>query len=317
MAKILVTSTAVNTPSMPYALSDYRRVLRAAECDAVGAHSLVSDPDDADFLLFVGGRGQFHFDVLRSPLYRAAPQKCFVLDGQDETLPGLPGIYMTLPKHALACSAYCYGFYIRVAENQVLREAAPFDECRHLYSFVGKVTNAPRVRGALLQLPADRALLRDSSSGQRDQDASYADVLAHSKFVLCPRGLGASSWRVFEAMRTGRSPVIISDDWRPPPGPRWDEFAVVVPENQIDSIPQRLEALESSAESMGRRAYEEWQRHFALDTAFHWLGNTLQSIHDRRTEWQHAASRTRLPQALRRPLRYRRYFKEFVSMTND
>ncbi len=36
-----------------------------------------------------------------------------------------------------------------------------------------------------------------------------------------PRGIGASSVRIFEAMRAGRAPVIISDDWIVPPVGDW------------------------------------------------------------------------------------------------
>jgi Exostosin family len=45
----------------------------------------------------------------------------------------------------------------------------------------------------------------------------YITVLQQSAFILCPIGKGPSSMRIFEAMRAGRAPVIISDAWDPPP----------------------------------------------------------------------------------------------------
>ena len=51
--------------------------------------------------------------------------------------------------------------------------------------------------------------------------------------MLCPRGQGTSSIRLFEAMRMGIAPVIISDKWIGPKGPEWESFAVFVKEKDI------------------------------------------------------------------------------------
>ena len=78
-----------------------------------------------------------------------------------------------------------------------------------------------------------------------------------------------SSWRLFETLKAGRVPVIISDQWVPPEGPAWESFSVRVPERNVAAIPTLLERLEPRAAEMGcqaRRAYEHW---FAAETAFH------------------------------------------------
>jgi len=41
---------------------------------------------------------------------------------------------------------------------------------------------------------------------------NYARLIANSKFVLCPQGVGPSSLRLFETLLMGRAPVIISDE---------------------------------------------------------------------------------------------------------
>ena len=68
--------------------------------------------------------------------------------------------------------------------------------------------------------------------------------------ILCPRGEGTSSIRLFESLRMGRPPVIISDQWVPPEGPAWDTFSVRIPERRIHTIPDRLTELEHQAEMM-------------------------------------------------------------------
>ncbi len=53
-------------------------------------------------------------------------------------------------------------------------------------------------------------------------------------------------------MSLGRVPVIISDQWQPPPGIPWREFSVLVPERNVSSIPTMLKKLENDAQRMGR-----------------------------------------------------------------
>ena len=43
----------------------------------------------------------------------------------------------------------------------------------------------------------------------------YADLLKHSKFVLCPRGNGGSSMRLQEAIIAGAIPILVNDELTP------------------------------------------------------------------------------------------------------
>jgi hypothetical protein len=79
--------------------------------------------------------------------------------------------------------------------------------------------------------------------------------------VLCPRGIGTSSFRLFETLQSGRVPVILSDSWVPCAGMDWDAFSLRVRERDIGRLPEICLASESRWESMaraGRRAWEEW-----------------------------------------------------------
>lgn len=64
----------------------------------------------------------------------------------------------------------------------------------------------------------------------------YCDIMSRSKYVLCPRGYGKTSFRIMEALQYGAIPVYISDEFIEPhydfsygikvtnPGPELDEM---------------------------------------------------------------------------------------------
>ncbi|HSH95300.1 MAG TPA: exostosin family protein, partial [Roseimicrobium sp.] len=92
-----------------------------------------------------------------------------------------------------------------------------------------------------------------------------------SAFVLCPRGVGSGSVRLFEVMQMARAPVIVSDLWVPPTGPKWDSFSIRVAEKDVGKIPSILRSRCHEAESMGRAAraaYDEW---FSPTRRLQWL----------------------------------------------
>lgn len=287
MASFFITTTACDTPGYPWAHANFLRVTRAAERSAVGHHVLANHPDDADVVLFVEPGRRFQTDVTRSAMYRTYRNKALVIDFSDNPFPRLPGLYANLTRKYAANSCYQSGFYIRVADNMLFQKYEYMREPPDLlYSFVGRAANCPAVREEVLQLSHPRALLRNASSNQADSDSNYVALLYRSKFVLAPRGYGVSTWRLFETMRAGRVPVIISDDWVEPGGICWPEFSLRVPEQQIGSIPAMLESLEKHAPAMGIRARTEWERCFSAQHCFDWIASrsmeTLAAFHQTR-----------------------------------
>lgn len=109
----------------------------------------------------------------------------------------------------------------------------------------------------------------------------YAEAVANSKFVLCPRGFGVSSLRIFETMKAGRVPVIISDDWVPPDGPAWASFSMRVREKDIRALSEILERHEISAGEWGTLARLNWEQWFSEEASFHriveWCVSIMQS----------------------------------------
>lgn len=282
MASLFITTTARDTPWYPWAHSNYLRIMRSAQLSAGGGpHNLANHPAQADIVLFVEAGRRFQTDITRSAMYRAYRDKSLVLDFSDNPLPRLPGLYVGLTKREAEDTRYRSAFYTRVADNPLF---VPYEQGDVqpdlLFSFVGRVANCPTIRGRVVRLSHPRANLRDGATRQSDNDPQYIATLYRSKFVLAPKGYGASTWRLFETMRAGRVPVIIADEWEPPQGVPWSDFSLRVAEDDIETIPGILESMELRAGAMGWRARAEWQRCFALAGCFQWVAGQCAEILD-------------------------------------
>jgi hypothetical protein len=205
------------------------------------------------------------------------------------------------------------GLVSRAAEERVHELHAADAELPYLYSFVGSTKNAGRARAAChAHSPArSRAGYRRrfragaARADERDEEREYrrrfAEATRSSKFVLCPRGISVSSIRVFETMSMGRVPVILSDDWVPPPGPAWEKFSLRVRESDWADIPRILEEREREAVAMGNLARAEWLDWFSEEAAFH-----------RVIEWCLAIKRRRrVPESLARWPVYLQFLRPF------
>jgi hypothetical protein len=91
----------------------------------------------------------------------------------------------------------------------------------------------------------------------------YADLLRRSKFVLCPRGFGTSSFRLFETMQAGRVPVIISDAYVKPAGIDWDSCSLTIPESRLDDIPAIIQSRLGDWDVLAANARTVWESNFA------------------------------------------------------
>jgi len=305
-----------NGPHNSFAASEFRRLRECQADDRFRVHTLVDDVEQADIVIFLCMTSTMLFDVLRSPIWRKRPEKCFVLCSSDRGLPLLPGLYASLELRFHSKSWTRSTSYLRVAENENIDCSAPFERCDLLYFFSGAIRNHS-ARSGLLELDHDRGIVNDTSSlsvQERQRDgklnegdtyiSSYLSLLARSKFVLCPRGAGSSSWRLFETMKAGRVPVIISDQWVPPEGPAWNEFSVRIPESQVANIPRELERLERDAPILAWAARQAWEEWFARDVIFHRIVEWCLAIRRNRTAPLHLRS-TQYALNLARPFYFR------------
>ena len=254
----------------------------SARRDRFGAHTLTDDPGAAEVILFVRRltHGLTARQLFGHPLIRQHRRRCYLYDPNDRVTALLPGIYPSVERRWYSPGRMRSGPYLTREDYPVFDEDHAGDARRFLFHFAGSYTSAP-VRSALGRLDHPRGCCvdmyaeadRTSRHGNAEEKAAfrrrYAETMWASAFVLCPRGFGTSSMRLFEAMRAGRPPVIVSDEWVEPAGPAWERFSVRVREAEVDSIPARLEALEPEAGAMGRMARREWEEWYAPPVLFH------------------------------------------------
>lgn len=260
-------------------------------------HVLV-EPDDKPDLIFmtdISGPGWFS-ELRNNRLANANPNKCFAVSDTDFPMPLLHGIYTSAHTGLAFASRYRSGSYNLYPDDQKNEFVENCTTCvadykkRHLYSFQGR--DSSNVRKQLFaQPPQTGALIENTTSiysgfgGQlpnhRENQLRYFEVMRESNFVLCPRGVGAGSIRLFEAMSLGVAPVILSDRWILPEGPDWVSCAIRLKESEISNIYHILTSVEHLSLEMGRRSQAEYQKYFSDDSYFNFLVDSALSIQNR------------------------------------
>ncbi len=262
-------------------------LLGVALKDRIGAHELTADAAEADAILFVENtqfKDLFFRQLLQHPLVNEYPDKVYMYNEMDRPWDVLPGLYCCLSKRHHDPSRHRPFAYLYSPNPFVSNIYSANRETSYLFSFMGSMSHA--CRRPIMQLQHPDALLRDTSdfnvwksepAEMAVRGREYASALATSHFVLCPRGIGTSSIRLYETLEAGRVPVIISDHWAPPPETDWS-FAIQIEERRIRSIPGLLSALEGEAAERGQAARQAWLDHYAPETLFNTVGNSLESL---------------------------------------
>ena len=283
MAKVFLTSAT--DPDDKHGRLELGFLKRSAANDRFGVHSTTDDPETADLILFVEREyavGDQLQGVRDHSIYNNFHKKCFVVNPRYKNAPWIPGVYASIRQPWYDRSCLRSGHYAEVQENACFQDKGPIQGDAYLYSFRGKLGTAP-VRKEMASLAHPRGRIEDTSDqnvtsmmrtkAQSDRlqsyQESYAKLVSQSVFVLCPRGAGPSSLRLFETMLMGRVPVIISDYWVPPEGPDWNAFSIRVPESDVSKIPAILEDRQHDAPEMARRARQAWEAWFSPVVTFH------------------------------------------------
>ena len=282
MAQVLLISAAPIENGNGYNRGAFRKLHESAQVDTFHKHSLTDDPSAADLILFAElyGAGEYFRLVRRHRFVKKFREKCFLFCSNDFVIPFLPGVYASIERR-WSSGRTRPGFYLGVSENEFLDFTPPNEKLPYLYSFLGTVDTAP-VRRNLATLSHPRSFFQDTSadyrevlSGKLDAAAMkqywrrYGEILKLSQFILCPRGMGTSSVRLFDTMRMARVPVILSDQWVEPQGPCWQKFSLRVPEADFARIPALLEERETAAVEMGLLARAQWEEWFSERVCFH------------------------------------------------
>lgn len=243
------------------------------------AHTLVSSPEEADFILLTGSFGITPHHLLDHPLYRAYPEKCAVYTEDDNYLPLVPGVYCSAVEDESSrigrIFSYSYASASGRYSNPYVTEAGLQKEL--LFSFQGGSTSLLRKRMFNLRFNRPDVLIENTSTyyhwdlsqpARGERQRRYAQTIATSHFVLCPRGAGTGSIRLFEVMQAGVAPVLISDNYLLPAQVPWSSFLIRIAERDIARLPKLLESYVASSEERGRLARQAWLDYFSPEKEF-------------------------------------------------
>jgi len=258
-----------------------------ARLDTRKHHFICDEPDDADAIVFVENtqfNDVFFRQLTHHRLLQEFPDKVFMYNEMDRPWDVLPGLYCCMPRRHINPRKHRAFAYLSTPNPYIntIYQKAPAR--RWLYSFMGSMSHACRRPIMRLQHPdgyvqdtSDFNVWKSNSNEMEVRGRTYADILGASQFVLCPRGIGTSSIRLYETLEAGRVPVIISDHWVPPAETDWS-FAIQIEERRIGSIPGLLSALVNEAEERGAAARQAWANSYAPYTLFNTVGNSIESI---------------------------------------
>jgi hypothetical protein len=266
----------------------------SAKHDPFQKHLLVDNPEDADIIIFAEHHpDDYFFSVLKSAIFKKYKKKCYLYHDHDDSVTVIPTISPSI--RAEDYSIYFhrpFSYIYQYEKNNYLDSYETEHEKKYLFSFIGAGRTNP-IRSEILSLNCSNCFLLDTSDksswelSRQERDAyfhQYAIKSLESKFIICPAGQGPNSYRLYESLKMGIPPVIISDQWMPSAGPDWEKISIRIPESQIKNIPQILKEREDEAINMGKQSHEAWLEWFTKDKQFHLLTEAGSQLHSQRQQ---------------------------------
>lgn len=253
-----------------------------------------NDPDKADVFLFLshGLEESGILSIKDHVLIKKHPSKCFFWCDDDHPLAILPGLYASLPSVFFNTNFHRTIFYLSRSNNLIgkLKEEYKKKPPLYLASFQGGISSNLRKKLLGLKFKTDRIFTRAVQqlwatflfgAGFDDQESvvnEYARLIFESKFVICPKGNGVSSYRVFETLEAGRVPVIISDKFVPPIVQQASEYMLFLKEADINKLEDFLIAREPEFGQLALNAATVFDKNFADHSKLHYIGEMLEEI---------------------------------------
>lgn len=139
---------------------------------------------------------------------------------------------------------------------------APQAEPKYRATFVGSLKTHP-VREELLRTYGDRPGYYIGGSSTTEQ---FRYLMDNSRWALCPRGTGPTSYRLYEAIQMGCVPVYIGDSYWTPFADEldWTQFCVFVSLEDVKYLDTILAAFDDRWAQMRARCREVYESHFSM-----------------------------------------------------
>ena len=250
-------------------------------------HFRVNNPNTADAVLFLESnrfKSQHDFaSFQKTELLQEFAYKSFALNYSDSPVAFLPGLYVCLPRQSYHP---CWTRAIPYPWPSPNKELVTFkSQCVHpeyKLSFRGSLSHP--IRQKVLDVMAIHNELGPSHQIARwfnhtpDEQLEYLQEIVDSYFVLCPRGIGTSSYRLYEVLSLGRVPIIISDDWVPPEGVDWNSCSIRIAEGRVEELPRIVEYYLNRWPEMSASAENVWHNCFRESVLADYLFDQLESL---------------------------------------
>lgn len=289
MLKILITNLTEKSDTQT------KRLLLLFKNATQTKFAITINPKEADLILvcdaFFDNYGEMMF---KNQILKNYTNKCFLLSNIDRPLPLFRGILTSGEKSCFnfgrirSCSytAALTNFINPFIHQYFLNNEKPVEK-KFLFSFIGR--DSDPIRRAIFLNDFDRNdILVENTENSFDlynrnneflkKQKYYFETLLESKFALSPRGWGANSYRLFEAMMLGVAPVIISDKWLLPKGPDWKSFSLIIPSENINSLEKIIIENEFRYLEMGIKAREAFLKYFDDKVFFEYITNNCLEI---------------------------------------
>ena len=153
-----------------------------------------------------------------------------------------------------------------------------------LCSFVGSIThNCRQIMVDKLSNINDISIIANNEwTNQIDlnKQEAFLQVTSSSKFTLCPRGYGKTSFRVYEALKLGSIPIYIYDDCFLPYREiiDWSKLAVLVHVVDIPNIYSIIKSISDEQINEMLEYYKKYEYLFTYEGMCDYVVNLMNSI---------------------------------------
>lgn len=156
-----------------------------------------------------------YFKLVSSDLYRRYSAITLVYDESDKPMIFARGLFVSMPKMFHRSTSHVpVSYWTTPTDVFSLSQKKKDQTC--LVSFRGNA-KTHKCRGLLKKISFDGYEFHDTAgivtTSVTTFDQSYVDLILSSKYSLCPRGNGTSSFRLFESLVLGVCPIIVSDQY--------------------------------------------------------------------------------------------------------
>ena len=247
-------------------------------------YSLIDTPAKADLIILGDAEFENYGEkIMGNIVLKNHINKSFILSYRDRPIPLVRGLYTSAEKSLINFNrirSCAYTAYYKSFRNPfIYNHQFKLEEKKYLFSFIGRDSHICRSRFFKMKFDRKDIFIENSSNkfNLYDQNKELAcqkqfyDVLLSSKFSICLRGSGASSIRLFESMQLGIAPVIISDEWILPKGPRWNEFSLILKLRDLPNLEKIISKNENKYLEMGLLARKEYLKYFDDKVYFNYV----------------------------------------------